>query len=269
MGGFDRAQFVIVPKSGKLVVHFLKSSEEVANNYHNTIFDHNNNLSHEALYARFAWALMKIVKEAELGPDFNFLEPEKRKKQEDTTKGASGQGDGDGNGGKGDGGDGDGDGGKWDGRGDGDDNDDIYGGKESDMDMSGTYQPGGSGQKKHALLLQPDSWLSDVLLKMAPGDNQSSLEADAHEIEEDLRKAARDHPFLGMCEVIVCKSMLMTPNPVDSTIEPTAHNYDQILWYPGMQLVERRKHAYLDSHPNIRAHSNLGMQSNSAMYDSV
>jgi hypothetical protein len=46
-------------------------------------------------------------------------------------------------------------------------------------------------------LLQPDSWLSDVLHKMAPGD-QSSLEVDTREIEEDLRTAARDHPFLGM-----------------------------------------------------------------------
>jgi hypothetical protein len=45
--------------------------------------------------------------------------------------------------------------------------------------------------------LQPDPWLSDVLLKLAPGD-QSSVEADAREIQQDLKKAARDHPFLGM-----------------------------------------------------------------------
>jgi hypothetical protein len=61
IGQFDQAQFVIVPKSGQFVVHFLRRSEESAQQYHNTIFDHKCALSHELLYARFAWALMKIV----------------------------------------------------------------------------------------------------------------------------------------------------------------------------------------------------------------
>ena len=60
MGGLDRAQFVIVPKFGQLVVHLLKASPEAANLYHNVPFDHSNSVSHEAIYARFAWALIKI-----------------------------------------------------------------------------------------------------------------------------------------------------------------------------------------------------------------
>jgi hypothetical protein len=60
-GQFDQAQFVIVPKFGKFVVHFLGRSVESAHHYHNTIFDHKHVLSPELLYARFAWALMKIV----------------------------------------------------------------------------------------------------------------------------------------------------------------------------------------------------------------
>jgi hypothetical protein len=67
-GGFDRAQFVIVPKWGKLVVHFLGKSSEFANGYHNVIFDHKSNLSHHALYARFAWAVFRRVAEAKLNP---------------------------------------------------------------------------------------------------------------------------------------------------------------------------------------------------------
>ena len=59
----------------------------------------------------------------------------------------------------------------------------------------------------------------------------------------------------------------MTLILVDSTIEPTAHNYEHIVWYPGIQVVQRRKQAYLDSHPHIRAH-NSPLQSNSAVYDS-
>ena len=45
---------------------------------------------------------------------------------------------------------------------------------------------------------QSDSWLSNVLLKIAPGNSQSSIDADAREIDEDLRKAACRYPFLGV-----------------------------------------------------------------------
>ena len=62
LGLFDQAGFVIVPKLGQLVVHFLQPTNESAQLYHNVKFDHKNTLSHEALYARFAWALMKIIK---------------------------------------------------------------------------------------------------------------------------------------------------------------------------------------------------------------
>ena len=58
---FDQAQFVIVPKFGTFVVHFLRRSQESAHRYHNTKFDHKRVLSHELLYARFAWALIRIV----------------------------------------------------------------------------------------------------------------------------------------------------------------------------------------------------------------
>src|ERR1700691_15960 len=74
LGQFDQAQFVIVPKSGQLVVHFLQLTDQCAQRYHNVQFDHKDSLSHELLYARFAWALMKIVKDASLNPKvFNFL----------------------------------------------------------------------------------------------------------------------------------------------------------------------------------------------------
>jgi hypothetical protein len=74
-GQIDQAHFAILPKCGKLVLHFLRDSAEYANHYHNVIFDPNNKISHEALYARFAWALMNIVKDLELNPKkFKFLE---------------------------------------------------------------------------------------------------------------------------------------------------------------------------------------------------
>ena len=62
LGQFDQAGVVIVPKLGQLVVHFLQPTYQCAQQYHNVQFDHKNTLSHEALYARFAWALMNIVK---------------------------------------------------------------------------------------------------------------------------------------------------------------------------------------------------------------
>ena len=135
--------------------------------------------------------------------------------------------------------------------------------KEVAIWESGTYRGRSAfGHKDPDVLpLQPDSWLSDVLHKMAPGDN-SSLDADTHEIEEDSGRAALDHPFLGMPQVkAMCEPVLLTWCPVDPSIEPTAHDYHHIVWYPGMRVVQRRKQAYLDSHPHIRALSDLHLQS--------
>jgi hypothetical protein len=74
LGQFDQAGFVIVPKLGQLVVHFLQPAYQSAEHYHNVQFNHNNTLSHEVLYARFAWALMKIVKSFLAGmKGFRFL----------------------------------------------------------------------------------------------------------------------------------------------------------------------------------------------------
>ena len=93
LGGFNRAQFAIVPKSGQLVVHFLKDSPEAANLYHNIPFDHNNNISHKGLYARFAWALIKIIRKMDLDPkQFNFQKPENN--DEGLMPGATGKGEG-------------------------------------------------------------------------------------------------------------------------------------------------------------------------------
>ena len=55
---------------------------------------------------------------------------------------------------------------------------------------------------------------------------------------------------------------------VDSSIDPTAYHYHTIPWYPGIEVVERRKQAYLDSHPNIRASSGPMMQDDGGMDES-
>ncbi|KIM49610.1 hypothetical protein M413DRAFT_407799 [Hebeloma cylindrosporum] len=60
---FDCGTFVIVPKNGQLVVHFLQNTIENAQRYHNVTFDHKDAVANQLLYARFAWALMEIVKE--------------------------------------------------------------------------------------------------------------------------------------------------------------------------------------------------------------
>jgi hypothetical protein len=58
-----------------------------------------------------------------------------------------------------------------------------------------------------------------------------------------------------VCKVATLyECVLITSILVDSSIEPTAYEYENIFWYPGMDVVERRKQAYLDSHPHIRAH---------------
>ena len=69
---FDQANFVIVAKCGQFVVHFVRRVYETANQYHNVKFDHRHVLLNKLLYARFAWALCKIVNDLHLsGFDFD------------------------------------------------------------------------------------------------------------------------------------------------------------------------------------------------------
>jgi hypothetical protein len=35
----------------------------------------------------------------------------------------------------------------------------------------------------------------------------------------------------------------------------SARHYENLTWYPGWAIVDRRKQAYFDAHPQIRAHS--------------
>ena len=72
LGQWEQQTFVMVPKRGRLVVHFIRLSEESAHHFHNTIFDHENTLSHDLLYARFAWSLIKIVGTLDLSSAFRF-----------------------------------------------------------------------------------------------------------------------------------------------------------------------------------------------------
>ena len=58
---FDQAKWVVVPKGGQMVVYFISQSYEAAALYHNQTFD-TARLSHEFLFARFAWAIIEQAK---------------------------------------------------------------------------------------------------------------------------------------------------------------------------------------------------------------
>jgi hypothetical protein len=216
VGQFDRAQFVIVPKSQNLVVHFVDISQESAQCYHNIIFDHNHTLSHELLYTRFAWAIIKIARNVHAGmKEFNFSDTSESKKlgtrsgeSRNPGRGGAGGGGGGGSAGRsrctGAGGGGGGGTGKRKRRSTYEDN-----GASDDgdyRDKSAIYHPGGSTSRQQ---MQPDdlrlnAWLSDVLYKMAPGITPTSLESEAHEIEEDLKTAASTLPFFGKRHIYKC-----------------------------------------------------------------
>jgi len=49
---------------------------------------------------------------------------------------------------------------------------------------------------------------------------------------------------------------------VDPNIQADPCRYEDIAWYPGKAAVERRKQAYLDAHPEIRAHSDRLLSDN-------
>lgn len=58
---FDKAAWVVMPKGGQMVVDFLKPSCDAAALYHNHPFD-TRQVSHEFLFARFAWTVIKLAR---------------------------------------------------------------------------------------------------------------------------------------------------------------------------------------------------------------
>ena len=55
--------------------------------------------------------------------------------------------------------------------------------------------------------------------------------------------------------------IVLVSNISDLIVEPgriaNPYAYDNMMWYPGSGIVERKKLEYMDAHPNIRAHSEL------------
>ncbi|KAF8722358.1 hypothetical protein AX14_009863 [Amanita brunnescens Koide BX004] len=80
---------------------------------------------------------------------------------------------------------------------------------------------------------------TNVASDACPREDGSQLlrDSEARELEQDMKEAARALTFF-----------------LDPNGKVDARHYEHILWYPGMAIVERRKQAYLDAHPQIRAH---------------
>ena len=238
-GQFNQGNFVIIPKLGKLVVHFLRRGRESPCNYHNVVFDHKGTLSYHALYARFAWALMKIVNESQLdSKQFKFLgkDGDDEKDPKSGWSGKRGAGSG------------------------------KRGGGSGDQDKGEGGSGGGEDASKTRKRRRND-WDGDVECDSDTSSlhpDESSLEADTLD-EADMRNVARDLPFLGAHEPNPFEYALTTLIQVDPTIKPTPQQYESVIWYPGIEAVERRKKEYFDRHQNIRAHR-VPPQSNSTAY---
>jgi len=194
--------------------------DQRAQRYHNIQFDHKDSLSYELLYAHFAWALMRIVKDASLDPKvFNLP----RASEETIPEQRDIDGTDDGSGGRGQGGGGGGGGGQGDGQGDG---------------------SGGSGECKRDENEEDDGHYADTSRPSRNLRSSKHVMSDACPREDgkpknsDMKKVAHTLPFF-----------------VDPNREADARHYENIVWYPGKVAVERRKQAYLDAHPQIRAHS--------------
>jgi len=203
-----------VPKSGKFVVHFLGLAYETPNLYHNVKFDHQDTLLHKLLYARFAWALCTIVKHHEL-PDglFNFGEDDA----------------------------------------DDDIDDDIDADKKDSSSKKRKLDEGNEDEKGSGNPNPNNSSRSDPNLGgpsrtlQATGgpvagqdhcgsetlsDEGSQLSIDS----EEHRKACRTFPDL-----------------YSGQRPPRPDEWEEMVWYPGMKAIEKRKQEYLRSHPQIQA----------------
>jgi hypothetical protein len=70
-----------------------------------------------------------------------------------------------------------------------------------------------------------------------------------------MKKAARTLPFFRKYSTCNICNYLLTSITVDPNGNTDPYYYETLPWYAGIGIVERRKRAYFDAHPEIRAHS--------------
>jgi len=213
---FNSGNLVVVPIDGRMVVHFIGRSRESAALYHNKPFD-SSNLSHEFLFARFAWAIIKKARAIFMSRPvagrkaINLKTSSAAPLNEEQVMGP----------------------------------DDGGGGEPVDSQR----KPGVTATNKRK---RPDN----------PGFEDPAAR-EAHELNEDIAKAKRVAPFFRMSlelsfTVLVSNVFVLIVEP-DGVANPYA--YQNMMWYPGSGIAERKKLEYMDAHPNIRAYSELCVSS--------
>jgi hypothetical protein len=85
----------------------------------------------------------------------------------------------------------------------------------------------------------------------------------AHELNEDIAKAKRVAAFfrISLKPFLVSNVLVLIVEP-EGVVNPCA--CENIMWYPGSGIVERKKLEYMDAHPNIHAYSGLCASSDTA-----
>jgi hypothetical protein len=71
---------------------------------------------------------------------------------------------------------------------------------------------------------------------------------------EELRKAEQTLPDLCKCHTTFFR-LTYNSTLVFGLRPPRPDEYEQILWYPGLDAVERRRQEYISEHPEILATS--------------
>jgi hypothetical protein len=79
-------------------------------------------------------------------------------------------------------------------------------------------------------------------------ESQRSIDSEEH------RKAQRTLP--GLCKCCpTCVRPTHNVTLVYGLRPPTQDEFENVIWYPGLKAVERRKLEYIHRHPQIRAYS--------------
>jgi hypothetical protein len=212
---FDYAKWVVVPMGGQMVVHFIDQSHEAAAHYHNRRFD-TAKLSHEFLFARFAWAIIQQAKSViipRLRAQFHLVistsEPPVGEPQVEPAQSSVGTSP-----------------------------------KKRPLDVQFNPAQGSVGTSRKKGKVEDT----------APLDVNDFKVNEAQELEEDLKLAKRVAPFF--CKFVV-SPMLPQLIFIFEVEDPDVRNYQyhEMMWYPGVSIMERRKREYMDAHPNIRARS--------------
>jgi hypothetical protein len=126
--------------------------------------------------------------------------------------------------------------------------------------MQVLYLRNSAMEMKHFLIKVSNQQIASFCFLINSIESQQSVDSEEH------AKAQQTLPHLCMC-YSTCVRLTHNVIPVYGFRPPTKDEFEDVIWYPGRKAVERRKLEYIRRHPQIQAYSGPFLPDNYSLDD--